>query len=47
MNKPGRASASKVAKARLCTSERNRQCHQQAGGDGDGANDAPGGFFVT
>ena len=23
---------------------RNRQCHQQASGDGDGANDAPGGF---
>src|SRR6516164_1378558 len=36
-----------VAQARLCASERNRQCHQQAGGDGDGANDAPGGFFVT
>ena len=42
-----RTSASRVAQARLCASERNRQCHQQAGGDGDGANDAPGGFFVT
>jgi hypothetical protein len=36
-----------VAQARLCAPERNRQCHQQAGGDGYRANDAPGGFFVT
>jgi hypothetical protein len=38
-----RASAHRTGFLSKC----DRQCHQQAGGDGDGANDAPGGFFVT